>query len=189
MIGSSRTLPALDALKWCRQAIAIAIVAAATSPAAGEICKYIDSEGNIHYSNVPPDKGFRRLSCTLGDDSPPKRAAPTAPPGNGNATGSAPARATPSAPSPTPSGFPRVDAETQKGRDDVRRKVLGDELSTEEKLLVEARNAYADGAPPPLPDERTDAEKYRQRIAKLRQSVVLHEKNVEAIRKELAAIR
>src|SRR5258705_9845464 len=28
----------------------------------------------------------------------------------------------------TPAGFPRVDPDTQKGRDDVRRKVLSDEL-------------------------------------------------------------
>src|SRR4030095_4766446 len=44
---------------------------------------------------------------------------------------------------PTPAGFPKIDSATQKGRDDVRRKVLGDELATEEKLLAEARTAYA----------------------------------------------
>ena len=79
--------------------------------------------------------------------------------------------------------------ETQRGRDDVRRKVLAEELATEEKLLVEARASYADGAPPPLPEERADAEKYRVRIAKLRQGVSIHEKNVEALKKELASVR
>jgi hypothetical protein len=88
---------------------------------------------------------------------------------------------------PSPAGFPKVDAATQKGRDDVRRKVLGDELETEEKLLAQARAAYADGAPPALPEERANVEKYRARIAKLRQSVSVHEKNVDALRKELAA--
>ena len=48
---------------------------------------------------------------------------------------------------------------------------------------------YADGAPAPLPEERTDAEKYRVRIARLRQTVNVHEKNIEALRKELAAIK
>lgn len=90
---------------------------------------------------------------------------------------------------PTPAGFPRVDPDTQKGRDGVRRKVLADELSTEEKLLAETRVAYADGAPAPLPEERADAEKYRARIARLRQSLTVHEKNIEALRKELAAVR
>jgi hypothetical protein len=91
--------------------------------------------------------------------------------------------------SPTPTGFPRVDADTQRGRDGLRRKVLSDELDTEEKLLVEARAAYGDGAPPPLPDEQKDAQKYANRLAKLRQSVSLHEKNIEALRKELAALK
>jgi len=95
----------------------------------------------------------------------------------------------PAAKAPTPAGFPRVDPETQKGRDGVRRKVLTDELSAEEKLLAETRVAYADGAPVPLPEERADAEKYRTRIARLRQSVTVHEKNIEALKKELATVK
>ena len=90
---------------------------------------------------------------------------------------------------PTPPGFPRVDPETQRGRDDVRRKVLAEELATEEKLLAEARAAYADGAPVPLPEEKADAEKYRARIGKLRQALNVHEKNVEALKKEIATVR
>jgi hypothetical protein len=65
----------------------------------------------------------------------------------------------------------------------------GDELATEEKLLAEARAAYAEGAPSALPDERANVEKYRERIAKLRQAVSVHEKNVEALKKELASGR
>ena len=91
--------------------------------------------------------------------------------------------------SPTPSNFPRVDAATQKSRDEMRRKVLDDELASEEKLLGDARDAYGNGAPQPLPEEQADAEKYRQRIARLRQAVQLHERNVEALRKEIAAVR
>jgi hypothetical protein len=90
---------------------------------------------------------------------------------------------------PTPAGFPRVDPETQKGRDGVRRKVLADELATEEKLLAETRVAYADGAPAPLPEERADAEKYRTRISRLRQSMTVHERNIEALKKELATVK
>jgi hypothetical protein len=88
--------------------------------------------------------------------------------------------------SASPAGFPRVDAGTQKSRDDMRKKVLTDELATEEKQLAEARAAYGNGAPTPLPDEKADAEKYRQRIDLLRQTVQLHERNVDALKKELA---
>ena len=82
-----------------------------------------------------------------------------------------------------------MEPATQKSRDDVRRKVLADELAAEQKLLAESRAAYADGAPAPLPEERADAEKYRARIARLRQSVAVHEKNIEALKKELGAIK
>jgi hypothetical protein len=105
-------------------------------------------------------------------------------PGGGDSRGSdvvAPRAAA----TPTPSGFQRVDPATQKGRDDVRRKVLTEELATEEQLLAEARVTYANGAPVPLPEEQTSADKYRERIARLRQSVQLHERNIEALKKEL----
>jgi len=86
---------------------------------------------------------------------------------------------------PTPSGFQRVDPATQRGRDDVRRRVLAEELQTEEQLLAEARITYANGAPVPLPEEQGSADKYRERIARLRQSVQLHERNIDALKKEL----
>jgi hypothetical protein len=141
--------------------------------ACADICKYIDPAGNIHYQNVAPERGWKKLGCSTTDD-------PTVRPGNGGTV----ARA-----APTPQGFPRVDATTQRGRDDMRKKVLVDELAAEEKMLVESRTQYADGAPAPLPEERTDAERYRARIARLRQAVALHEKNIEALKKELAAIK
>jgi hypothetical protein len=158
------------------RALSLAAVAALASGAASaEICKYADPEGNIHYSNVSPEKGWKRLGCTLADDGSPPR------PG---ATSTAAARK-----SPTPPGFPKVDGETQRVRDDVRKKVLADELASEQKLLAEARAVYADGAPPALPDEKADAEKYRARIARLRQTVNLHEKNVDALKKELSLVK
>jgi hypothetical protein len=156
------------ATRW----LVVAIVMAA-GPAVADICKYADADGNVHYSNLPPEKGWRRLSCASGDDGSPRRS-----------NGAAAARSAPS-----PAGFPRVDSDTQRNRDDIRRKVLNDELNAEQKLLAEARTQYADGAPVPLPEERSDAEKYRARIARLRQAVSIHEKNVEALKKELATVK
>jgi hypothetical protein len=150
-------------------AAALAMLVAASSHAA--ICKYVDAEGTIHYTNVAPSKGWRKLSCDIVDEGP-RRAS------NGNGKSSA-----------TPSMFPRVDSETQKSRDEMRRKVLSDELASEEKLLGEAREAYGNGAPVPLADEKSDAEKYRQRIARLRQNVQVHERNIEALHKEIATTR
>ena len=152
---------------WCVLLGTCGMTLAQTS---APVCKYLDAEGNIHYVNVSPEKGWKKLACDIGGETV--------------RSGSGSAKST-----PTPAGFPKVDADTQKGRDDMRRKVLSDELSTEEKLLVESRAAYGDGAPAPLPDEMSNAQKYADRLAKLRQAVSLHEKNVEALRKELAALR
>jgi hypothetical protein len=142
--------------------------AAADVAAQGSVCKYVDVGGNIVFSNLPPEKGMRRISCMSGDEGSPKSSA-----GAKN--------------TPTPGGFPRVDASTQKSRDDVRRKVLAEELAAEESLLAEARTAYANGAPAPLPEEQANADKYRERIARLRQAVALHERNIDALKKELGA--
>jgi len=128
---------------------------------AGETYRCITHSGIMSYFNVP--------------------GAPSAIPPDTSA------RRNGTAPPPSPAGFPKVDAATQKGRDDMRRKVLSEELATEEKLLTESRAAYADGAPTALPEERADVERYRARIAKLREAVNVHEKNIEALKKELAA--
>ncbi|HEX4882934.1 MAG TPA: hypothetical protein VFX05_02270 [Casimicrobiaceae bacterium] len=95
----------------------------------------------------------------------------------------------PAAREPTPAGFPRVDPGTQKGRDDMRRKVLQDELAAEEKLLLDARGQYNNGAPPPMAEEQSQPQRYADRIARLRQAVQLHERNVEALRRELGLPR
>jgi hypothetical protein len=152
--------------RWCARAAGPCALLAFAATADAEICKYIDAGGNVAYSNVAPEKGWKKLSCV------------------GEETGRPGGKATPS-----PAGFPKVDAETQKSRDDVRRRVLTDELATEEKLLAEARAAYGDGAAKALPEEASDAQKYADRLARLRQAVSLHEKNIEALRKELAALR
>lgn len=110
-----------------------------------------------------------------------------APNGAPATTKSAASTTTRSASVPTPSSFPKVDAGTQRSRDDLRRKVLQDELANEEKLLAEARSAWGEGSPAPLPEERASAQKYADRLARLRQTVQLHERNVEALRRELAS--
>ncbi len=156
------------ALIRCARAICWCTSIALAPCAVADICKYVDADGNMHYTNVAPEKGWKKMSCGVGDE----------PRGDRSAKGS-----------PTPAGFPKIDADTQRGRDGIRRKVLSDELDTEEKLLVEARIVYGDGAPPPLPDEQKDAQRYATRLAKLRQAVSLHEKNIEALRKELAALK
>lgn len=123
------------------------------------------ASGASAYFNVPDANSIaRRPAAATGTPAPPGAAA-TAP------------------------GLPRVDAATQKGRDELRRKVLQEELSAEEKLLADSRVAYANGAPPALPEEQSQPQRYAERIGRLRQAVQLHERNIEALRRELSASR
>lgn len=144
------------------------------SPVLAATCLYKKPNGEIHASNLPPEKSWTIISCVDSSTGPAPRS---------------PGSAASAAKTPSPAGFPRVDPETQKTRDDTRRKVLSEELASEEGLLKEARLAYADGAPAPLPEEKVDAEKYRARITRLRQAMTLHQKNIEALKKELAAAK
>src|SRR5258705_6654376 len=103
--------------RWRRRpslAAFIAVVAlTAASPALADICKYLDKDGNIHYSNVPPEKGWKRISCDAEPSSPSA----------GSAKRTGPVEGVTARPT-SPNGFPRVDASTQKGPADMRRKVL-----------------------------------------------------------------
>lgn len=89
---------------------------------------------------------------------------------------------------PTPANFPRVDNNTQRERDDVRKRVLTEELATEARLLSESENSMKSGASP-LPDETLTSPKYIDRMAKLRQVVDNHNKNIQALNKELDRLR
>lgn len=128
------------------------------------------ASGAAAYFNVPEPNAERQAR------RPPVAAGATAP-------------AVPAAAAPVVPGLPRVDAATQKGRDDMRRRVLQDELATEEKLLLETRAAFANGAPPALAEEQKEPQRYAERIARLREAMQRHERNVEMLRRELGLPR
>lgn len=73
--------------------------------------------------------------------------------------------------------FPAVDAATQKSRDDTRRQILQSELATEKKAYDDANGALSTAISGKQPADKIDA---------LKQSVLGHQKNVEAIQGELA---
>ena len=134
-------------------------------PAHSEIYKHVDQNGRVTYSNVPI-KGGKKV------DLPEVSTVPGQKPGQATA----------------PSNFPKVDGKTQKDRDDVRRKILEDELKSEEQALTEAQQALQEGEATRLGDER-NYQKYLDRVQKLKDAVQGHEQNVAAIRKELAGLK
>lgn len=147
-----------------------AIVAAGLSPwARAEIYKCVDPSGHVTYSNVV-HKGCAKL------DLEPLSTIP------------APRRASPPATAPAPQSFPKVEPEAQKRRDADRRKILEDELATEERSLDAARKDLAEQEAVRLGDER-NYQKYLDRVQGYKDKVELHERNVTALKRELGSLK
>jgi len=140
----------------------------AATVAAAETCKYVDKEGRVTYSNVPI-KGARKVSCF----EPPR-----APPASAPATGEA------AAPAPQP----RVDTDTQRARDDERRRILETELAAEQEQLTKAQQALVEQESIRQGDERNYA-RVLERLKPYQDAVAQHEKNVASIRQELSNLR
>jgi hypothetical protein len=142
-------------------------------PARAEIYKYVDDSGNVTFTDVYR-KGAKRIEmpggpaplASPGAKSPKQRAAYT----------------------PSPADFPRIDAGTQKRRDDIRRQVLQDEIAAERRNADEARRQLALGERV-QPGERATDSTYLNRVKKLRETLDQHEQNVAAIQRELANLK
>jgi hypothetical protein len=95
---------------------------------------------------------------------------------------------------PTPSTLPRVDEGAQKARDNDRRKILEQEMAAERKSLEETRKRLADAEASPLPEDRNvggtiNQGKMQERLQPMRDQIQLHERNLEAIQKEVSNLR
>jgi len=147
-----------------RSLLSLALLLGSAWPASAEIYKFVDENGRVTYTNIPK-KGAKKLDVGGGNAAPGNRA---------NAG---------------PSTFPKVDSQTQKKRDDLRKQILEDEMATEQKALADAQKALKDGEAVRLGDEAKNYQKYLDRVKKLRDNVALHERNIEALKKELAEFR
>jgi hypothetical protein len=141
--------------------------------AAAETCKYVDDDGNVTYSNVAV-KNAKKVNCF--GDVPPPPASPANVPKPGKAA------------TPAPQNFPSVDAATQKKRDESRRKILEEELAEEEELLDEAKKALSEAESVRLGDE-SNYQKFLDRVQPYKEAVALHEKNITALKQELAGLK
>jgi predicted RNase H-like nuclease (RuvC/YqgF family) len=81
-----------------------------------------------------------------------------------------------------------VDSAEQRARDADRRAILDEELRTELQKLAALRLEYNNGVPERRGDERNYA-KYQERTAALRDSISRSEKNVDALKREIANIK
>lgn len=142
--------------------------------AANTLYKCTDESGQVLYTN---QKGGGKNCAVLSRDQPISSVPAVKP------------RAT-----PTPSDFPRVSPEQQKSRDGDRRAILEQELGNEQKALEDSKRSLAEQEGRIDPAERivggaVNQAKVEQRLQSYRDRVALHERNIEALRKEIANLR
>ncbi|MBK6636380.1 MAG: DUF4124 domain-containing protein [Rhodocyclaceae bacterium] len=121
-----------------------------------------DTSGNTLYTN---QKSAHKNCTVLSVMVPP-------------APGTRPAGGTPATRTPTPADFPKVGQGEQQARDTDRRTILESEMRNEQTQLDEARKRLAEAQKLPSPPPPT-----------LKDSVALHERNIEALKKEMAKLR
>jgi hypothetical protein len=162
-------------------ALALAIPASAQSV----VYRCVDKEGRVLYTDTNTGNCKVVDSIVSGAISSP---APTrAPAANSSVTMRQGAgRAAP--PAASPAAFPRVDNATQRARDDDRREILNEELRAEEKKLADLKRVFNNGEPERQGNEKNYA-KYQERVAQMRDDIGRAEKNVEALKREIANIR
>ncbi|KXB29149.1 hypothetical protein AT959_19845 [Dechloromonas denitrificans] len=85
---------------------------------------------------------------------------------------------------PSPAGFPKVQEDTQKARDGDRRHILEQELAGEQRNLEQARKELAEQEA-----LRTAGDNRQDRILPYKDRVGQHERNIQAIQKELSNLR
>ncbi|MBV6475580.1 MAG: DUF4124 domain-containing protein [Rhodocyclaceae bacterium] len=138
------------------------------SLARADVYKCVDEDGHVTYTNAKPSP---KAKCTaLSRDQ---------------RVSTVPGRATAA---PSPSGFPKVDGDTQKARDNDRRKILEQELASEQKSLEQAKKELAEQEAIRTGDER-NYQRVLDRLQPYKDKVALHERNIEALKKEIGNLK
>jgi hypothetical protein len=161
-------------------AIAAALAAPGAAHAQSTVYKCVDEQGRVEFTDITR-RGCKALDLPGLIQAPARRAAVPAPQ-QGTPASRAPAQAS------TPANFPRVDTSAQKVRDDDRRDILNDELRSEEKRLADLRRNFNNGEPERQGNERNYA-KYQERVAQMRDDLSRTERNIEALKREIANLR
>lgn len=150
----------------------VAMVFVLAAPARGDTFKCMDANGRATYTNMKDETKGKNCSVVMREIS----VVPAIPPARNAAA------------SPSPAGFPKVDPATQKNRDAARRRILEEELSGEEKALALAKTELTQQESIRNGDEK-NYQRVLDRLQKYKDEVERHEKNVEALKKELSNVK
>ena len=197
----------------------IALASAGSALAQTTIYKHVDESGHVTYSNKPMKGAtvldLDPLTTVPGLPPAQVQQAIAQAPAKPVAvlerldTPKTDAKPAPAAiPSAAPTNIASIEPQVQKKREDDRRRILEDELAKEEQSLNEARESISQEQqnptlvaavraaqqatdPPPMQmvQFRDSIEKASGRIRGLQATAAEHEKNIEALRKELGALK
>ena len=132
-----------------------------------DIWECVDEHGNKRFTNLRNEaKGCKLLSVGAPNTLPSAKSEPRS----------------------TPPGFPKVDGNTQKQRDNDRRKILEQELANEERLLAQARKELEEQEGMRLGSEK-NFQRVLDRLEPYKKKVKLHEDNIANLRRELAGTK
>lgn len=149
-------------------------VACLAAPAAeADIYKCVSDSGQITYTNAKPAN--HEKGCSLMTKDQPVSTASSGKRSSAAAT-------------PSPSSFPKVDNDTQKSRDNDRRKILENELDAEKKALEAAKKELAEQEAVRNGDEK-NYQKFLDRVQPYKDTVALHQRNIDSLNKELAKLQ
>jgi len=188
---------------WMAGLAAVAMSGAAWSQST--IYKHVDESGRVTYTNKPM-KGATVLELdpiTTIPGTPAPAAAPTAV--KAVAKVEVLDRADKPAVQPT---LAAIEPQVQRKRDNDRRRILEEELTREEQTLTQVRESILqeqqnpqlvaavramqqanEPSPTQMAEMRGNIEKASGRIRGLQATVAEHEKNIEALKKELGALK
>lgn len=139
--------------------------------AAGTIYKCPTAEGGTLISNTRIDK-----NCKVVVSNPETSPVTAKPRPSGEAS------------TPSPASFPRVSENQQQARDNDRRRILEQELASEQKNLEQAKNKLAEQEAQRSGDEK-NYQRVLDRLQPYKDTVAQHERNIAALRKELGNLR
>ena len=148
-----------------RSTVALLLAVLSLPLMAQSIYKCTDAGGGTLISNTKLDKNCKVVGGAPESSMPAPKARSVASSASAN---------------PSPASFPRVQEDTQKARDTDRRRILEQEMSAEQRNAEQAKKELAEQETLRVAPERLQP--YKDRVGQ-------HERNIQAIQKELGNLR
>jgi len=137
----------------------------------------VDTDGRKTYQNSPDGTSCRRIDGLVASIPATDLGRSRLP------------RAVSTRPGISPASFPRIDINTQRSRDSDRRRILEEEMRTEQERLARLRAEFNQGRPQPATDEIVGSSRYLDHVQRLYEDIERSEGNIASLQRELTPVR